>query len=75
MHNTLSKPVAGKRSVVARADKRVVRAESDYLRGLQLAKRERWAQAANAFDQATRRNPDDAVFWLNLAHARVKLGD
>ncbi|HYA65981.1 MAG TPA: tetratricopeptide repeat protein, partial [Burkholderiaceae bacterium] len=48
---------------------------SDYLRGLQLAKRECWAQAAEAFHQATRRNPDDAVFWLNLAHARVKLGE
>ena len=75
MHNTLSKPVTSKRSTVARASKRCARAESDYLRGLQLAKRERWAQAAEAFDQATRRNPDDAVFWLNLAHARVKLGD
>ena len=75
MHNTLSRPIAGKRSSVARASKRNARAESDYLRGLQLAKRERWAQAAQAFDQATRHNPDDAVFWLNLAHARVKLGD
>lgn len=75
MHDTLSKPVASKRSTVARASKRCARAESDYLRGLQLAERERWAQAAEAFDQATRGNPDDAVFWLNLAHARVKAGD
>ncbi len=75
MHNTLSKSIASKRSAVARANKRSARAESDYLRGLQLAKRECWALAADAFDQATKHNPDDAVFWLNLAHARVKLGD
>ena len=75
MHNTVSKSATGKRTSVARASKRCARAESDYLRGLQLAKRACWVQAAEAFDQATRRNPDDAVFWLNLAHARVKLGD
>jgi predicted O-linked N-acetylglucosamine transferase (SPINDLY family) len=51
------------------------KAEADYLRGLALSKQDRWAEAAQAFAGATRKNPDDAVFWLNLAHARVKLGD
>jgi len=50
-------------------------AEADYLRGLALSKQDRWAQAADAFASAARKNPNDAVFWLNLAHAKVKLGD
>ncbi len=62
------------RPAVARAAQRHAQAESDYLRGLVLAKSERWSDAAAAFGAATDRNPDDAVFWLNLAHARIKLG-
>jgi predicted O-linked N-acetylglucosamine transferase (SPINDLY family) len=50
-------------------------AESEYRRGLALAKEGRWAQAVPAFRRAVRRCPDDAVFWLNLADAHVKLGE
>jgi predicted O-linked N-acetylglucosamine transferase (SPINDLY family) len=66
---------AAKRRSVPRAGRPNSRAQADYLRGLELGKRERWAQAAEAFDRAASRSPDDAVFWLNLAHARVQLGD
>ena len=64
-----------RKPVVMPAARRHPLAEADYLRGLALSKKDLWAQAAEAFASATARNPDDAVFWLNLAHARVKLGD
>ncbi|SPE19411.1 putative O-linked N-acetylglucosamine transferase, SPINDLY family [Burkholderiales bacterium] len=68
-------PDAKKRPGPVRAGRPDPRAEAEYRRGLELAKSERWEQAAAAFGRAVRRSPDDAVFWLNLAHARVKLGD
>jgi len=57
------------------APQRDPQAERDYLRGLELAKRERWKDAADAYAAAVARNADDPVFWLNLAHAHVKLGN
>ncbi len=60
---------------VAPAARRDPRAEAEYRRGLELARAERWEDAAAAYARATGHNPDDAVFWLNLAHARVKLGE
>ncbi len=75
MHSALAKPPPRGSAPVARALKRHPRAESEYRRGLDLAKTENWEQAALAFARATQKNPDDAVFWLNLAHARVKLGE
>jgi len=75
MQSAQASPDVSHRPAVARARSRDPRAEAEYQRGLDLVKREGWAQAAEAFRQATNHNPDDAVFWLNLAHARVKLGD
>lgn len=60
---------------VAPAARRNPRAETEYRRGLELAKAGRWQDAAAAYASATAHNPDDAVFWLNLAHARVRLGE
>jgi predicted O-linked N-acetylglucosamine transferase (SPINDLY family) len=67
-------PAGKARHGVARAPQRHPQAESDYRRGVEHSKRERWREAEQAFARATERNPDDAVFWLNLAHARVRLG-
>ncbi|HYA65145.1 MAG TPA: tetratricopeptide repeat protein [Burkholderiaceae bacterium] len=68
---------AGKRQrrAVARARVHDPRAEVHYQHGLKRAKDARWSEAAAAFELAVKRAPDDAVFWLNLAHARVKLGE
>jgi predicted O-linked N-acetylglucosamine transferase (SPINDLY family) len=59
----------------ARAFARDRRAEAAYRRGLDLAERQRWRQAADAFREALARQADDAVFWLNLAHAQVRIGE
>jgi predicted O-linked N-acetylglucosamine transferase (SPINDLY family) len=64
-----------RKPAVTPAARRNPQAEADYLRGLAFTKRDQWAQAAESFASAAARNPDDAVFWLNLAHAKVKLGD
>ena len=64
-----------RKPAVLPAPRRHAQAEADYLRGLAFTRKELWAQAADAFASAVARNPDDAVFWLNLAHARVKLGE
>jgi len=64
-------PPAG---AVARAPQRDPRAESEYRRGLKLGEQGRWADAEKAFVRATQLSPLDAVFWLNLGHARVKTG-
>jgi predicted O-linked N-acetylglucosamine transferase (SPINDLY family) len=64
-----------RKPAVRPAPRRNPKAEAEYLRGLALTEQELWSQAADAFGRATVLNPDDAVFWLNLAHARVKLGD
>ena len=74
MSTALATPRANRPGPVAHAARRNPRAEADYRRGLEFSRSERWEQAAAAFAQATRRNPQDAVFWLNLAHAHVKVG-
>lgn len=38
-------------------------------RGVKAYRERRWAEAADAFDQATRARPDDARSWYNLALA------
>ncbi len=72
---TLAGRQAVRRPAVATAAVRDHRAEEDYRRGLALAARQEWKQAARAHRSAVDRNPDDAVFWLNLAHALVKTGE
>jgi predicted O-linked N-acetylglucosamine transferase (SPINDLY family) len=64
-----------RKPVVMPAARRNPQAEAHYLRGLALTRIDQWAQAADAFASAVAKNPDDAVFWLNLAHAKVKLGE
>jgi predicted O-linked N-acetylglucosamine transferase (SPINDLY family) len=49
--------------------------QSDYHRGLALAARDDWAAAAVAFEKAVARSARDPVYWLNLAHARIRCGD
>jgi predicted O-linked N-acetylglucosamine transferase (SPINDLY family) len=66
---------APSRPPVAPAPRRHALAQAAYLRGLEWAKGGRWAEAAQAYAEAVERNPDDAVFWLNLADARIKLGE
>jgi protein O-GlcNAc transferase len=48
--------------------------EADYRAGLSLATQGRWEAASEAFERAVARRPSDSVFWLNLAHARIKCG-
>lgn len=74
MQGALTTAAKKGRPTVARSRARDARAEAHYQHGLRLAKEARWPQAAAAFELALKRTPDDAVFWLNLAHARVKLG-
>ncbi len=52
----------------------VPKAEKKYQQGLALMRQGRWDEAARAFEAAIERSPKDAVFWLNLAQARRKLG-
>jgi protein O-GlcNAc transferase len=49
--------------------------QSEYMRGLALAEQEQWTAAAAVFERAVGRNPLDPVYWLNLAHARIRCGD
>jgi predicted O-linked N-acetylglucosamine transferase (SPINDLY family) len=42
--------------------------------GLELAAGQRWREAARAFGRATRAEPQDAVYWLNLAHVQRRGG-
>jgi predicted O-linked N-acetylglucosamine transferase (SPINDLY family) len=48
--------------------------EVQYQLGLSHAKGERWEHAIEAFEQAVARSPSDSVYWLNLAHARMRCG-
>jgi protein O-GlcNAc transferase len=50
-------------------------AEGDFQRGLALARQFRWTQAAEAFGRAATQNQDEPLYWLNLADARMRLGD
>jgi predicted O-linked N-acetylglucosamine transferase (SPINDLY family) len=49
--------------------------ESDYQLGLVSASQAQWSAAASAFERAVARSPNDAVYWVNLAHARIKCGE
>ena len=42
--------------------------------GLALAENNRWSEAVLAFRLATRAAPGDALYWVNLANARRRLG-
>jgi predicted O-linked N-acetylglucosamine transferase (SPINDLY family) len=76
MHSAHAAPDARRgKPAVAMAPRRHPQAEAQYRRGLALGERNEWAKAAAAFTRAVRHNPDDAVFWLNLAHAHVKTGE
>jgi predicted O-linked N-acetylglucosamine transferase (SPINDLY family) len=57
-----------------RPAKVVPKAEKKYQQGLALMQQGRWDEAARAFEAAIERSPKDALFWLNLAQARRKLG-
>lgn len=73
MHSTLEHPAHG-RLAVASAKRRHPRAEQAYRQGLAHAQAGAWAPAEQAYARAVALNADDAVFWLNLADARIKLG-
>ena len=49
--------------------------EEAYGGGLAYAREQRWEEAAQAYETAIAHAPLDAVLWLNLAHARLKLGE
>lgn len=48
--------------------------ETHWRNGLASVKAEDWAEAAEAFDRATREAPGDALFWVNLANAQRHVG-
>jgi len=48
--------------------------EADYQRGLSHANDGHWQAALQAFERAVARSPSDNVYWLNLAHARMRCG-
>jgi predicted O-linked N-acetylglucosamine transferase (SPINDLY family) len=50
------------------------RAEAHRLAGLRLQRENDWDKAHAEFDRATRLAPSDALMWLNLARARLRLG-
>lgn len=50
-------------------------AEQAYKRGLEHAGARRWAEAAAEYEAAAGAAPHDVVYWLNLAHARLRLGE
>lgn len=50
------------------------RARRAWLQGQDLARKDRWDEAARAFDRATRLAPRDAVYALNLARALLRQG-
>ncbi|MCO5167980.1 MAG: hypothetical protein M9894_16675 [Planctomycetes bacterium] len=43
--------------------------------GMALARLERWAEAAESFEQACRANPEEPLYMFNLAQARRSLAD
>jgi len=68
---------APRNGATGRAVARKPRAASGdpYRRGLAYAGEGKWAEAAAAYEAAASTTPRDAVLWLNLAHARLKLND
>jgi len=49
--------------------------QADWSEGLACAARQQWPAAARAFRRATRANPADVVYWINLANAHRHAGD
>src|SRR5271165_82013 len=50
------------------------RGDADYRLGMAHAKDESWEAAIEAFERAIAVNRSDSVYWLNLAHARMRSG-
>ncbi len=50
-------------------------AQRAWLQGQTLARQGRWTDAARQFETATRLQPRDALYFLNLADAQLKSGD
>ena len=48
---------------------------ADWAEGLAQADRGQWVGAARAFRRATRRAPEDVLYWINLANAHRRAGD
>jgi len=48
--------------------------DADYQRGLAHAAGGRWHAALQDFERAVAHSPSDNVYWLNLAHARMRCG-
>ena len=53
---------------------RAKRAQQHWQTGVAQAKSHRWLRAAQEFEQATILVPGDALYWINLARARMGLG-
>jgi predicted O-linked N-acetylglucosamine transferase (SPINDLY family) len=53
---------------------RAKRAHQHWQAGVAQAKTQQWQRAIQEFEQATRLQPGDSVYWLNLARARMGLG-
>jgi len=56
------------------AAKQRSRGDADYRLGMAHAKDERWEAAIEAFERAVAVSRSDSVYWLNLAHARMRGG-
>ena len=54
---------------------RGAQADAQWRKGVAALERGRWLDARRHFERAVRMQPDDPVFWLNLAQAHRKLGD
>lgn len=52
----------------------VTSGQQHWQQGLDLAQQSHWREAARAFGRATRAEPEDLVYWLNLAHAQRRAG-
>ena len=52
-----------------------LRAQSHWQLGVEHVAQADWGAASAAFDEATKLMPGDALYWVNLANARRKLGD
>lgn len=53
---------------------RAKRAQQHWQTGVAQARSHQWQRAAQEFEQATRLVPGDALYWINLARARMGLG-
>ena len=59
----------------SRAPRRNPEAERHWKSGVEHGRAGRWKEAEKAYARAVKIAPGDAVFWVNLAHARRKLND